>query len=156
MDATHAPPLSFCAAAPASTAEDRADRERMKHLKREIEHGDLAKKPTLHIEDAARCRDRWRVPLTYDCDHVRVGFSDFARVRCLGASLVVEEAYDDGLGDAPPNAYYVEFRRTRLSGFRQMSCAGKTLFIALVLATGACAFAASLHVAPYFVGDGLP
>ena len=153
---TDASPALFCATLPATAAEDRADRERMKRLKRHVERGDRVNKPTLRTEDARRCRDRWRIPLSFDCDHVRVGFADFARVRCLGASLVVEEAYDDGVGDAPANAYYIEMRRTRLSGFRQMSCAAKTVFIALVGLAAVCTAAAALHVAPFFFAEDLP
>jgi hypothetical protein len=138
---------AFCTSEPPLAAEDRTDKAHMKAVKRGIEsagHG-----ATLHLEDAVRCRDRWRIPLSFACDHVRLDIAHFAAVARLGASLVVEESYSD----EQMNAFFVEIRRTRLHGWRALAARDKCLCIVYGLVFLASSAAACVHVAPYFVAN---
>lgn len=135
---------TFCLAA--STAdEDRADRAKMKHLKRCIEQEGQG--AVLHVEDATRCRDRWRIPVTFNCELLRLEFAHFAAVKRMGANFVVEENFtDDQL-----NAFFIEFKRSRLRGWAAMSRAHRVLCIGGAVVWLGSAAAATLHVIPYFL-----
>lgn len=138
------PALRFCAAHPATAVEDRADRAKMKDLKRRIEQNGQG--AVLHVEDAVMCRDRWRVPVSFDVDAVRLEFAHFAAVRAMGANFVVEEEYSD----AQMNAFFVEFPRARLSGWRAMSWPHRALCIVAASAFCASTYGVLLHVLPFF------
>ena len=133
---------TFCASEQSFAAEDRADKKRMKSIKRDLEGAGLG--ATVHIEDATRCRDRWRIPLSFSCDLVRLEIAHFAAVKRLGASLVVEECFSDD----QMNAFYVEIPRTRLRGWYALQPKDRALCIVYCTMMVASCIGVAIHVFP--------
>ena len=101
------------------------------------------------IDQATCWGDRWRVPLFFHANAVRLDNSHFAKVARMGAQLVVEESFT---GDEM-NCYTVEVPRTRLRGIYAWSRAERYICFLVVIILGTSLFYLYEHVEKFVVAN---
>jgi len=144
-DAVDAAGDACCATAEPSVAEDRQDRARLKALKTVLEEV-LPGRAEVHVDDAQRWSDRWRVPVTFAATS-RVAKEHFDAVARAGADLVAEETFSE----TQMYAYYVEMAPSRIRGFRAWPKKDQGLCLALLVVLVLCVVQLVPHVIA-FVG----
>ena len=138
-------PPTFCVKQDTHPAEQRADSKRMKELKRAVEvTGNGA---VVHIEDAVRCRDLWRIPVSFSGDQkIRLELAHFLEAKRLGAHFIVEECFSED----QMNAFFLEMPRSRISGWKAMSIRERVLCIIYCILFLVGLIGVASHVFPYF------
>ena len=101
-------PIEICSIAPTED-EYKIDQRRIEKLANKLRKKyDIE----LQLDEADYWEDRWRVPVIFSNDCLRLDGNIFKKVHKEGAELVVEEKFDTN-----NNRYFIEIGRTRLKGW---------------------------------------